>query len=1138
MKKKANYFFSPIGDLTKLLQIMRLIFILITVCSISVNASVFSQSKKVTLSMKNATIRNIFDELQKQAGFKFFYIDEQIDVNRKVDLVLNDKKIEDVLNTLFANDHVKYKIFENNLVVLTPGAVQQITVSGKVTDASNGDPLPGVSISVEGISKGTISDLNGNFSLDLPSSNSILVFSYVGYLSQKISYVGQSSIDVQLQPDVKKLDEVVVVGYGSQKKSDVTGALIRVNSEELNDHPVTNAFEALQGKAAGVDITSNERPGEVGKVLIRGSRSLTATSDPLYVIDGVPLMSSGSIETINPRDIESIDILKDASATAIYGSRGANGVVIITTKRGKDGKLSLEYSGTYTMDNIIDKAPMMNASEYITWRRWAAYNAGLTTVPGDQPTQTSDKSIFSSVDNTTMDNIMKGWASGTWDGSKVTSTDWTDFVTRTGITQEHTLSASGGTDKMKAYASLGYLNQEGTQIGQNYEKYNFNINVDLTPKKWFSMGGSINANWSNQDYGMSTLGASSSSGPNSIYAAAARLYAYSLPYDADGNMIILPGGDDAVYTIMDEWNKSNQQRQTFRALGSFYASVDFGKMLKPLKGLTYRFNFGPDYRNWREGVYIDKTSVNRLGGTSLARLRNQRDFSWTADNILSYNNRFGKHSVGVTLLQTASKWNIESSSMSGEKIPVSSFKWNNFSSIDVTAADTKASMSSGLTDRQLMSYMGRFNYAFNDRYLLTVSGRWDAASQLAEGHKWSFFPSAALGWRLDQEQFLKDKSWINQLKLRAGVGSTGNAAVNAYATKGPIQSFFVPFGGSANVQAYATNEPNYTKDATPMANINTGWEITTQYNLGVDFSFFDNRFSGTVDVYRSHTTDLLMDEKIPSLTGYFSTVANIGETRNKGIDISFSTVNVKSKDFKWTTDINAAWQKDEIVSLAYGKNDMIDNGWFIGQPISVYYDIKADGMWQESEAATMALYNAKKQNFQAGKVKPVDQNGDTIINASDRVILGNRAPRWTVGLTNTFAFKGVELSFMLYGRFDYMVQTGGESQLGRYNQRVIDYWTPTNTNADFQKPIYSQAGGDAYSGLLGYRDASFLKVRYISLGYNLPKSLISKIGAQSMKVYVQAKNPGSLYSAIDWMDMDLGTSTYNRGWVFGVNVGF
>jgi TonB-linked SusC/RagA family outer membrane protein len=948
----------------------------------------------------------------------------------------------------------------------------------------------------------------------------------------------QNTIKITLKEDSKALDEVVVVGYGVQKKSDVTGALASVGNEELNKRPVNNAFEALQGKAAGVDITSSERPGTVGDVRIRGQRSISATSDPLYVVDGVPL-SAGGIESLNPRDIESIDILKDASSTAIYGSRGANGVILVTTKRGKAGRLSLNYSGTVTFETLQDKSPAMSASDYITWRRWAYYNSDPVNNPrGDQPSYEKDQNYFSG-DPYALANVNKGWVNGTWDGSKVTDTDWTGMVTRTGITHEHTISGSGGNENAQASFSFGYLNNEGTQKGQEYSRYNFAMTTDLQVKPWFKMGGSINASWSEQDYGYSRTGQSSSSGPVDIYSAAKAIPRYGVPYDDEGNIITNPCGSVTnVYTVIDEWNKSTDNRQTFRALGSFYGQFDFGKMWKPLEGLSYKIAFGPDFRNFRQGIFISSDSAVKMGSKNYSKYATDRYLSWTLDNQINYNKKFGKHNVGVTLLQSASKYSKESASENASAIPNENFLWYNMGSVDITNSSTYAAgMSTGLSENQLESYMARVNYSFNDRYLLTVSGRWDGASVLAKGNKWAFFPSAALGWRIDQEDFMKDISWLNQLKLRLGVGTTGNAAVSAYSTLGSIQSFYVPFG-STITPAYATNEPYYTSSQVKMANKDLSWEKTTQYNYGLDVSFLNGRISGSIDVYHSRTNDLLLDMTIPTLTGFASTTANVGKTKNFGTDISLSFIPVQTKDFEWVSTVNAAYQKDEIVELSNGKEDDISNAWFIGQSIGVYYGIDNDGLWQESDAEEMARFNANGHSFQVGMVKPVDQNGDDKIDNNDRIILGNKNPKWVLGWSNTFSYKGFELGIELYGRFGYMVNTGGEGQYGMYAQREISYWTPDNTGADYQKPIYSTSGGDAYSSLLGYKKASFLKLRNISLGYNFDSKMLKKVGIANLKVYAQAKNLGNIYSSVDFLDLDLGTTYYNRGYTVGLQIGF
>lgn len=1007
------------------------------------------------------------------------------------------------------------------------------TISGRVA-SDTGESIPGVYIVIEGTTEGTVTDIDGKFSINVPSNATTLVFSFIGFETQTIQIGYQTHLNVIMASSSIGLDEVVVVGYGVQKRSDITGAVASVGAKEIEARPVTNPLQAMQGKVAGVDITSNERPGELGSVRIRGVRSVTASNEPLYVVDGIPLMSSSAIETLNPRDIESIDVLKDASATAIYGSRGANGVIIVTTKKGKDGRLTLNYSGTLTFENIYDNAPMMNASDYVTWRRWAAYNAGIITNSGDEPSIASDQAIFKN-DDTAWNNIMRGWESGTWDGSKMISTNWTDFVTQTGITQEHTLSASGGTDKVQTYASFGYLENKGTIQGQAYERYTSKVSVDVTPVKWFKMGGSINATWSNQDYGF-TYGSTS----NNLYEAAQRVYSYALPYDEDGNVILYPGGETNVMTVINEVDYYITKRQTLRALGSFYSQFDLGGMLPVLNGLKFRTNFGPDFRHRRSGQYVDAQSLTRAGaGTSYASLSNDRDFSWTLDNMLTYNKTFAtKHDLGLTFLHTASKWNIESSSMSGSGIEQPSYLWNAMGIIDISNSANGVKMTSGTENRQLESYMMRMNYGFDNRYLFTASGRWDGASQLAEGNKWAFFPSAALAWRVDQENFMENYHWIDQLKVRIGVGSTGNSAVDPYGTLGAIQSFYVPF--DENTLAYTTNEPNYTGTQVAMANKELGWEITTQYNLGLDFSVLKGRVNGSIDGYISYTDDLIFNISIPTLSGYPKTTANVGNTQNKGIDITLNTVNVKFKDFEWSSNINYAFTKDKITNLANGKTDDVANYFFIDQPISLYYDIDNEGLWTDSESdlADIAKFNENGHKFKPGLVKPVDQDGNYKIDADDRVILGNRRPSSTLGFSNMFTYKGIELSVMMFGRFGYMVNTGGESQTGRYNQRFISYWTLDNTNADYQMPIYNESGGDAYSSLLGYKDANFIKVRNISLGYIFPGKITKKIGLSNLKIYAQATNPFMVYSSVDSRDLDLTTSYYNKGFVFGVDMSF
>ncbi|MFG6686720.1 SusC/RagA family TonB-linked outer membrane protein [Mariniflexile sp. HNIBRBA6329] len=1042
----------------------------------------------------------------------------------------------------------KYLTFAAFMLLCGVFYAQEKSITGQVKDAS-GIPLPGVNVLIKNTTKGAQTDFDGNFTIN-GKPGDVLVISYIGMKTTEITVGSTSNYNITLQEDASQLDEVIVVGYGTQKKSDVTGSIVSVSSEELMDRPVNNVFEALQGKAAGVDITSSERPGNIGSVRIRGNRSLSAGNSPLYVVDGIPLLSSSAIETLNPRDIESIEVLKDASSTAIYGSRGANGVIIVTTKQGKVGRFSLDYSGTVTTSNIVNLSPSMSAADFIEFRRWAAYNLDPNTYAHpDSPTFENDRTIFDSgLDGqTSRDNVLRGWENGSWDPSKVVNTDWTDFVNKTSITTEHSISASGGTEKMKAYGSFGYLNNEGTQKGQSYDRYTTKFSTEIKPTDWFTLSGTMNVSWSEQNVGYSTLGGRSVSG--SIYGAANTIYNMAVPYDSDGNLVINPGGESTTYTIIDEWKKSTQINQTMRALGSFSAAFDIGNIVKPLEGLSYKINFGPDFRHNRGGAYIDGSSAHRIisdgsEGPSYASLSNNRDFSWTLDNMLIYERKFADiHNVGLTLLQTASSWNQESSSMSANGIAKDSYLWNAFDDIDIANTASGARISSGIIERQLSSYMARLNYGFDDRYLLTVSGRWDGASQLAEGYKWDFFPSAALGWRIDKENFMGNVDWIQNLKLRLGMGTTGNSSVSPYATKGDITSIFLPFNGLSNQIGYTTNEPYYSGTQLTMANSKLGWEKTTQYNLGIDFSLFRNRVSGSIDTYKSYTNDLILEVIIPTLTGFPSTFANVGKTSNQGVEITLNVTPIETASgFTWDSNLNAAWQKDQIDELAYGKNDMVDNEWFIGESISVQYGYDNEGIWQDTpeDLAEMALWNVNGENFTPGNVRPKDQDGDYVMTEEDRVVLGNSNPKWTMGWNNTFAYKGLELSVNMYSRMGYVANLGGAALTAHTNQREIDYWTPDNPNAEFQKPILGQATSgsqDDYSGLLGFTKASFIKIRNISLGYNFPKELCSKNGFSNLRVYAQAINPGSIYQSVDWYDFDVRNTIFNRSFAFGINIG-
>lgn len=1015
--------------------------------------------------------------------------------------------------------------------------VQQVSkVTGTVVDKAG--PIIGATIKVKNGKAGGITDFEGNFTLVNVPKNATLVVSYIGYKSKEVQLNGRTKLNITLDEDNETLDEVVVVGYGVQKKSDVTGALARVGEKEMKAMPVKNALEGMQGKVAGVDITSSQRPGQVGGIQIRGVRSISANQEPLYVVDGM-VIQNGGIDNINPSDIESIDVLKDASATAIYGSRGANGVVLVTTKKGKTGKVSINYSGTVTFENIHEVAKMMSAAEWLQYSRQAKANMGTyntNAAKGDAtPNYEADQKAFGGV-AASWANIEKAWAGGTYDPSKVGSYNWTDNGKQTGITHEHTLSAAGGTDKFQGYLSFGYLNQKGSQPGQAYERYTLKTSFDITPSDFLKLGSSINASYADQDYGYNF--SKSASGAGDFYSALRSMLPWTVPYDTDGSYIRNPNGDVNIINPIRELDYNTNQRRTFRANASLYGQVDFGKIWKPLEGLSYRLQFGPEFRYYTLGIANAAGGINGDGNNG-AQYNNSQQRAWTLDNLIYYNRKFADvHSLNVTLLQSASRFHSENGDMRATNVATQQELWYHLGS-----AGTLKSFDTGLTEKQMVSYMARVNYGFMDKYLLTASIRWDGASQLADGHKWSSFPSFALAWRIDQEEFMKKFNNLSQLKLRLGYGITGNAAIEAYATKGGIQGNYYNWGQKESSLGYVPSDPS-AKDPNKMANHDLTWERTTQYNLGIDYGFFRGRISGSADIYKTKTKDLLLAMSIPSVLGYTSTYANVGETSGWGVDLQINAIPVMTKDFTWNTSLTWSLDRAKIDKLTNGRTEDVTNRWFVGEEIGVYYDYVYDGIWKTSEAETAAKYGRKP-----GQIRVKDLNNDGTINASDRQIVGYYRPRWTAGWTNTFTYKNIELSCFIISRWGMTVPQGAETLDGRYMKRSLDYWVAgTNEDALYYAPGSNGEAADTYVSSMNYQKGSFIKVRNISLGYTFNEKMLKPLGLSNLKVYVQALNPFSIYRACDWLDTDLvnydnntttiGSMTTLKSFVVGLNVGF
>jgi len=1014
---------------------------------------------------------------------------------------------------------------------------QAPTVTGTVKD-SQGESLPGVSILVPGTSRGTITDIDGNFSI-AAEPKEVLSIKLLGYIEQKIAAGSKTFLKVILLEDTQLLDEVVVVGYGVQKKSDVTGSMARVSAKELKAMPVKDALQGMQGKVAGIDITSNQRPGEVGKIQIRGERSIGAKNNPLYVVDGMVLQASG-IENINPSDIESIDILKDASATAIYGSRGANGVILVTTKHGKSGKLSVNYSGSVTLEKMYNVTENMSAGEWIDYSRLAKINAG--SYGATTASRAGDFAKWGSVADSWA-NIEAGWSkdatgADVWNSNNVGSYDWEKQGKQTGVTTEHTVSVSGGGENSQGYGSFGYFKQEGTQPGQKYERYTSKVSFDASPTKWFKMGTAINGSLSNQDYGYNF--AKSVTGAGDYYSALRGMLNWTVPYTESGDYIRNPAaGDVNIINPINELDYTVNNRQGFIVNSSFYSQLDFGEMFRPLKGLKYRIQFGPELKYNRNGSFYDKAGING-DGSNQATYKTTQVRSWTLDNLVYYDRELGlDHKIGVTLMQSASGYHSEEANMKSNTLATTSELWYNIGS-----GGSLNGFGTGLTESQMSSYMARLNYGYKDKYLVTTSARLDGSSVLADGHKWAPFYSAALGWRIDQEKFMKNVSFVDALKLRLGAGLTGNAAIDAYGTKGGITQNYYNWGTTSSTAGYILTDLSASSPVL-LANADLGWEKTTQYNLGLDYTLLKGRINGSMDIYQTKTKDLLMKMLIPTTTGYAQTWSNVGETKGWGIDFQINTQNIKTRDFGWSTTLTWSLDRCNVSKLANGTTENICDLLFVGEALGVYYDFVYDGIWKTSEAVEAAKYGLKP-----GQIRVKDLNDDYVIDSNnDRKIVGTKRPDWSGGITNTFNYKNLELSFFIYSRWGFTVNKGAVNLGGLYQSRKVDYWVAgTNEDAEYYSPGSNGVNADPRAGSQAYEDGSFIKMRNINLGYNFNAKQLSKVGLSNLKIYAQVMNPFTIYSKCKILDTDLtnydnnttstGTDITTKGLVFGINVGF
>ncbi|GAA5520294.1 TonB-dependent receptor [Aliifodinibius salicampi] len=964
-------------------------------------------------------------------------------------------------------------------------------VSGTVTSAADGETLPGVNISVKGTSTGTSTDASGEYSLTVSSANDTLIFSFVGYQTQQVPINGRSTINIEMVSQAIAGDEVVVVGYGQQEAQDITGSVSSVSSEQLNEVPVSDPASALQGRAAGVMVSStgNGTPGEGVVVRIRGRRSLTAGNDPLFVVDGIPF--SGGLNDINTENIESMEVLKDASATAIYGSRGANGVVLITTKRGGDFGTQVSYDGYYGMSVQLSNPDVFNGEEFAEMKREAHRNAG--SYGGD------DENIFTAPE---LESIQNG-----------NSYDYADLVTDDfGYQQSHNITIQGGNQSTQFAISGNFFNEVGIIPGQSFDRYNMRINLDHDVSDRLHIGTSTLLARTERDVGTNPFG------------TALALNPLGDPYNDDGTLDFRPTNDGLIANPLNDLvpGKMLDDRNRMRIFSNIFAEYDISD------NLSYRLNFGPDLSTYRRGVFQGTLTTARAEGTPYAEKEEQINFDYTIENIVNYQQEFGGiHAIEATGLFSYQSSNWEQDVIAVSGLPYESQKYHNLG----TASQTE-NYGSYLSEWSIMSYMGRFNYRLNEKYLLTVTGRADGSSRLAEGNKWGVFPSAALGWRIIEESFMDGQDLFSDLKLRVSYGVTGNTAIDPYQTRSLLSQTAYQFGEAAG----------YGYAPTQISNPRLQWETSKQYNIGLDFGLWNSRVVGSIEAYQTNTTDMLLERNLPITSGFESIQENIGETKNRGLEVTLNTQNIAGNsrdDFSWNSDLTFATNYEEIVAL-YGDNeDDVGNQWFIGEPLTVWYDYEKVGIWQSDEAEEAASYGQEP-----GEIKVKDQNEDGAINEQDRVIQGTNMPDWTAGFNNHVSYKGLNLSVYLYASVGQTIYNSfnAPNMIGRYNTADREYWTPDNPTNKQPRP---EAGVESplYGSSRGYQDGSFLKIRNIRLGYNFSPNLTNQLGVQSLRIYANAETP-LLFSKTGNIDPEQydgnigGEVPTTRLYTVGVNINF
>ncbi|WP_374163219.1 SusC/RagA family TonB-linked outer membrane protein [Arcticibacter sp. MXS-1] len=955
---------------------------------------------------------------------------------------------------------------------------QNRRISGTVTDAKTGEPLIGVSVKVKGTNTGASTDAAGSFTVTVTTPGATLLFSYMGYQPQEVPAWTQARLNIKMTSDTKALDEVVVVGYGTMKRAQVATAVGSVTGQAIAERGTVNPLQGVQGQVAGVDISQGSgRAGAGFNVQIRGQNSL-AGSQPLYVVDGVIVPD---INFLNPQDIAKMDVLKDAAATAIYGSRGSNGVIIVSTK----GGASVKGGPTLSYDGYVGIRSVTSMPNFMTGDQWWEFRQNAYISPELLAGRTNYDNTIGSFNNPT---ILQRVADKEY-------TDWQDLVIKRGIQSNHWLTASGVSDngKIRYVIGAGYQNEKGNFLQETFDRYNIKSSVESDLNKYWTAGLSLN-------YSISEMERGSDVGIRNAFAMAPIFK----PYDEQGNLVFRPGQipvnantttsvTSTVNPLLEIPNTENNTRRNFGVANLFL-------QFAPAPWLSLRSSFQPSVSNMRNGRFWGSLTTEGDGLLPDAQRVNQQTFSYILDNMITVKKDIKDHSFNFTGLYSIQKDRFEQDSTRVNDLPFNSSYHNLGSSSNRQKATSEFSQFS------LMSYMARLNYSYKNRYFITLVNRWDGASRLAEGNKWASFPSVALAWQMGDEDFIKKYTFISDLKLRLSAGKAGNNnGVQPYGTQATLGSpSFYDYGGTLGL-GYAPGR---------LPNVSLTWERTREYDLGLDYGFLRGKISGSVDVYDKRSEGLILNRLIPVENGYTSIVDNVSSVSNKGIELSLRTVNISTPKFSWTTSFTFSRNKNAIIELLNGKQDMVGNKWFIGKPINVNYTYIYDGIWVESERAQAADYG---QFPGQAKVRDVNNDGK-ISSTDDRAIIGQKDPKWTGGFSTQLTWKAFDLSASLFARQGMQIFSPFHSQFGNYADRgtmkvYYDYYmsenkvTPTRTSTAYPMP---NNVGPYWSGIAGvgyYKDVSFVKVQNISLGYTLPAGIVKQMHIKGLRVYANVLNP-------------------------------